>query len=321
MLNPFVVRRWIAITVACFVPTITFYTMLISLGFWWALVGFLAALTLSMLLTTPLLRNPFTKMLEGGGLMAFDLNSTGIITPFLVRVLPPFITGKIYGKKIRDTWDREITFQLSEPKGARAMWAGEKLEITLTEEQFKKLVVQTDNTYKLVLDREAFKDKLDLNIKNGKIQIKKGAKAEWKNGKLLIELDEETYNSGKFALYHRPLLIWNSVLNSFVTKEGLSNDEKKTFAEHLVLYLNRLMEELSSLTRDFARYVVESLKPKESAWGKWWVWIIVIVLIGILVAMFLPAIIQQVQGFMATGKEAIAPAASNLPKGEIVTPR
>ena len=63
--------------------------------------------------------------------------------------------------------------------------------------------------------------------------------------------------------------------------------EKDTFAEHGVLYLNRKMEELTSVVRDFGRHVVETLKPKQSLFKNKWVIVIIIIFAVILLIIFL----------------------------------
>lgn len=136
-------------------------------------------------------------------------------------------------------------------------------------------------------------------------------------GGIKIELDEKEYNAARFGLFHYPVLIWNDQIKSIITKDWLGNKEKEVFAEHGVLYLNRTMENLTSYVRDFGRYIVEVLKPKESMFKNKWVIIIIGVFLVVLGLMFAPAIINAVKGSAATITSAAqtAGASTITPKG------
>jgi hypothetical protein len=124
---------------------------------------------------------------------------------------------------------------------------------------------------------------------------------------LNVSIDKEIYNKSKFAFMQYPVLIWNSQVKSFLTKDFLSQQEKNIFAEHSVLYLNRLVEDLTSSTRDFGRYVVELTKPKTSFLQSKWFWIILIVGLVVIGLLFAPSIIEAVRG----GAESTISAASS----------
>lgn len=131
----------------------------------------------------------------------------------------------------------------------------------------------------------------------GKGYILQGTKKTGeKVGGLAVVLTEEEYNSARFALFHYPVLIFNSQLKTFLTKDMLMAAEKEVFSEHLLLYMNRKIEELTSLIRDFARYIVELTKPKGSIFANKWVIVIMIILGLLLLAAFAPAIIDTLKG-------------------------
>lgn len=126
---------------------------------------------------------------------------------------------------------------------------------------------------------------------------------------LKIELDELEMNKARFALFHYPVLIYNEQLGTVVTKDFLSEQEKISFAEHGVLYLNRKMEELTSVVRDFGRYVVELTKPQGgSIFTKWWVWVIVIILVALLVIMFAPSVMKVMGATVSSASGAVQTA-------------
>lgn len=137
-----------------------------------------------------------------------------------------------------------------------------------------------------------------------------------KRGGIRIELDEKEYNKARFGLFHYPVLIWNDQIKSIITKDWLGNKEKEVFAEHGVLYLNRTMENLTSYVRDFGRYIVEVLKPKESIFKNKWVIIVIVIFLIVLAAMFAPAIINAIKGTAGTITNAAEVATQST-----VTPR
>lgn len=263
MFNVFIFKKWTALILASCLSTITFAVVATFYGFMWAIVGFLVSMILGVVIGNLLLDNPFRSILEGKGILFFDLNSTGIIKISILGVRAPFVTGKIDGKQIKDCFDRNAVVQVAEPK--------EEKDAVTTE-----------------------------------------------NGVMTIRIKEEDYAKSKFALYHYPALIWNDQIKSFITKDFLSEKEKETFSEHTVIYLNRIMEELTSLIRDFARYVVETLKPKESFTKGWLFWVIIIGALILLGALFLPKVIEAIQGGAG---EAVSQTVRTVGSGSAITPR
>lgn len=268
MINLFKVRKFGALilcslfTVICFHIGVTFYNFFVGL------ILMLVGMIVSILAANMLLKNPFTAMIEGKGILVLNMDSTGIIRPSLVGLNSPYVTGKLGRKEIKDVWDRSTVAQITAP------------------------------------------------VVNKKLseKIKKGDKA----GGLRIEIDEEEYNDARFALFHYPVLIWNDQIESLVTKDFLAEKEKGTFAEHGVLFLNRRVEELTTQIRDFARYVVESTKPKKSIFQNKWTWIIIFVFVVILVLMFLPTIINAIKGVWGTTGNAVSSA---FDSSNPITPR
>lgn len=262
MINPFIIRKYAGIilpaliTTICFFIGLNFYGLLISMGF--MVVGLLISLFISSLL----LKNPFTDMLEGKGILVFNIDSTGIIVPFIVGVNPPYIQGKINNKPINDVFDRDAVLNLAAP-------------------------------------------------------VKNISKTEYEDNKIIIKLDEEEYNKGRFALFHYPVLLWNNQIKTILTKEFLSDAEKNSFAEHGILYLNRKMEELTSSVRDFGRYIVDLTKPKGSLFANKWVWIILIIGLVILAALFAPSIISTIKANMGTMTKTVATAGKSTGGGSV----
>lgn len=144
MINPFVVKKWGAflltglLTVIFFFVGVTFYNFLFGLIF----MG--VGLFVSALLANRLIANPFRMMLEGKGVLAINLDSTGIIRPFIMVVKSPYIEGKIGHKLAKDVFDREAVFNLAAPIQAGMVQKGvgedgeTRLAIVLGEEEYNK---------------------------------------------------------------------------------------------------------------------------------------------------------------------------------------
>lgn len=247
-LNMFKIKRVLALLLAGLFSAIAFVAGDIYYGFWGG-IGFLAAgVFLGVLIGSALLKNPFTSMLEGSGIMVFDISSTGIIRPFIAQVHNPYMSAR---NIFKDVFDRMAVFNLAVPKRA-------------------------------------------------------GKATPTETGGLDITMDEESYNKGRFALFHYPVVLWNSQLKSVVTKDWLSEKENDIFANHTILYLNRSLEELTSVVRDFARHVVDQIRPKgEWLKSKWVVWIIIGVAI-LLAIMFLPKIFTSLGGVGGTVKQSVS---------------
>jgi hypothetical protein len=263
VLNPFIIRKWAALVVPGVMATMGWYIPGLYWGLWGGVAGFLLCLLLGALLGTFLLNNPFTRLLEGKGILALDISSTGVVRPFLVGVSSPYVGGKLAGRMVKDVFDRDAVYNLANPK-----------------------------------------------------EVKAGADPTPEGG-IQITLSEEEYNRGRFAMFHWPLLLYNSQVDSIITKDFLSEQEKSAFAEHQILYLNRKVEELSSLTRDFARHVVEqALKPTDLLKNPIVITIMVIALI-VLAVIFGPTIIQTVMATIKPATTAISTAAAS---GATITP-
>lgn len=253
MVNIYKVKKWGAfilcgfIPLTCFVLGNNFYNFMIGMAF------FGGGLLISVLVANILLNNPFTTMLEGGGLLAIDISSTGIMRPFICTVEQPYIKGKIGNENITDIYDRDTVLQLANPQQA------------------------------------------------GKVIIK--------DNKISVTLNEDEFNRARFGLFQYPVLIFNGQVKSLLTKDFLSESEKKSFAEHGILYLNRKLEELTGVVRDFGRYIVELTKPQENWFAKrpWAIWLIIIAII-IMILLFAGPVIKQFMG----GIQSAAGAATGV---------
>lgn len=218
-LNPYKLRKWLGLTMMGIVPTLSFAISFYLFGIWYSIAFFLGGVLMSALITSLIIKTPFSDMLEGKGLLCLDINSTGVIRPFILQLNQPFVQAVFRGKLIKDVWDRASTFMLNKPV------------------------------------------KVEKPVSN-------------KDGKLTIELTENDYNKSKFSFISYPVLIYNQQIHTLITKEWLSEKENTSLVKHQLLYTNRILEDLNNSIRDFARYVVESLKPITGIFQSKWFWVI-----------------------------------------------
>lgn len=118
MINTFVLRKYITLILAPFLSVIFFFIGDTFYGFWWGIGLLFVGLLMSVLLGNVLLKNPFTALLEGKGLLVFDINSTGVIRPFIVGVNNGMVEGEFRGKFIQDVFNRKAVYNLASPKKA-----------------------------------------------------------------------------------------------------------------------------------------------------------------------------------------------------------
>lgn len=249
MINAFKIRKITALLLMAFFPAVTYLILMTSTkNQWYALGGFFVTTTIFYFLGSMLLKNAFSSVLEGDGILFIKLDSTGVLNLFVAKVQSPFIKSKINKNNVEDVFDRDAVFNITHPA---------KAEIKIAE-----------------------------------------------NGDLDLHISKDEYNRARTQLYHLPVLIWNDQIKSFITKDFLSETENRAFTKHTLLYANRKLEELTSTMRDFARYFIELQRP--GILGNKWLWIILLVGLGILAALFLPKILAT----MGVGGGAAAPAAA-----------
>lgn len=251
MINIYKVKKYGALITAVSIGSLLTTIGLLWYGIWGGVIFFLCAILCAVGIGVVLLNNPFSAMLEGKGILALNIDSTGIIRPFLINVDNPFIRGKLFKQEVHDVFNREAVHSLAVPRYA---------------------------------------------------------KQKEKDGKKYISLSEEDYNASRFGMDHYPVILYNSNIQSIMTKEFLSEKEKEAFAEHGLLYANRRLEELTGAVRDFGRHVVELTKPGSDWYTSWWFYAIIVVFIIIMLVLFGQPILNAVSGFSSPAAEAVSQA-------------
>jgi len=188
MMNPFIIKKNAALIMGQLITTILFFVGLTFYGLIGGL-GFMAVgVVLFTLLGNVMLRNPFTQMLEGKGLLTFNIDSKGIINPLILGLDSPYLRGANKKKMIEDIFDRDCVMQLSPPKTVGKMYdhtlkSGKKIKYFLVDEEkyndarfslFQYPVLIYNEQIDSLLTKSFLKDKEDgLTIHHGLMYIAK----------------------------------------------------------------------------------------------------------------------------------------------------
>jgi uncharacterized membrane protein len=111
-----------------------------------------------------------------------------------------------------------------------------------------------------------------------------------------------------FAFMQYPTIIYNKNLQEIMTKDALGKMETEGVIKHLVLYLKVKTEELTSAIKDFARYVVEMTKPKQSFLaGKGGIILIIfiVMVVVIMLILFAPSIMNIIGPMLNTASGSV----------------
>ena len=115
MFNPFTLKRYLATGILPIVVCICWQAGELYGGLLWSLAGLMVGVIFSVVAAGKLLDNPFSTMLEGKGILAIDLNSSGLIRFFNLIVMPPKVEGVLDGEPIHDIFDRKAMFRIAPP--------------------------------------------------------------------------------------------------------------------------------------------------------------------------------------------------------------
>lgn len=114
------------------------------------------------------------------------------------------------------------------------------------------------------------------------------AKVVDSENKIIIEKPRKEHYFAFENFY--PTFIYNSQTNTLLDKNTIGEFETKYLTKYNLNYIKVKTEELSSILRDFARYVVELSKPQSILKSKWVLLLIVVIVIVILIMLFIPTI-------------------------------
>jgi len=175
-------------------------------------------------------------------------------------------------------------------------------------------IAKVENPYLIVKTRKGLKSSIfDRKILHY-LATPKEAKITKEDDQIKIALPKEQTKT-TFQFQHFPTLIYNKQLETFLTKDQLAKLETDTFVQHLVLYLNKKIEELTTSVRDFARYVVEETRPKKGLLGGRWLWFVIIAIVIIVIVALIAPMFLQMFGQAAQSVAGTLPPHAVNPKG------
>jgi len=113
--NPFVIKKYVVLLLVPLISVIGFFIGNVYYGFMVSMLILAVMLGVGFIIGNTLLKNPFTMLLEGKGLLAINLDSTGILRPFIISVKSPYIHGNFQKNEIKDVFDRATVLHLAAP--------------------------------------------------------------------------------------------------------------------------------------------------------------------------------------------------------------
>ncbi len=241
MVNVYKIKVYGALILSPMITVISFFIVLQYYGFLWSLAGMFGGILISLVISKLMINNPFSLMLEGNGILTHNIDSTGIIRPFLVAVQSPYIKNIKQG--VNDVFDRNAVYQYATPVKARKPIENLNdggIRITLDKSQMIKVLGEKE-FFILELSKEEFKIQPPVKPKwyafgfdkpkTVKVELTQTAlfniEERTKENITVIELSESEYNSARFSLFHYPALIWNDQIKSMLTKDFMAGQEKE----------------------------------------------------------------------------------------------
>jgi len=117
MINWFKIKKYVTFLIVSAIPLMAFFYGLMKFrDLISAVIVWLLVTIFMMFVGSLLIRHPMLQMVEGDGILAMTIDSTGLVQPFVVKVVPPFMRGKMGKKELEDVWDRDATFYIKHPK-------------------------------------------------------------------------------------------------------------------------------------------------------------------------------------------------------------
>lgn len=247
MMNINKFRRNFGLVILGCLPTVLFVlgtTIFFDLfyGIFLMMVGILVG----SLVAIHFLKHPFHDMVYGKGLGTMVLDSTGLILPLLADVSErPYIRTRIKGVLKESIYNRDIVHYLNPPV---------KTEIVRINETVLETDPATNETYE---------------VETGKV-------TSW------IRLPDSSeigfQNNVKYSLGGSiPFLIYNGVIDEFLSKDSLARFEHDSFEKMLALNTQQKLNDILRNIRDFARYSVRSFGEQKGFFANrpWMKWVVI----------------------------------------------
>lgn len=245
MLNPAVIKKTIGLSFMAIFPLIGYVLFMLVTGnniFAGIVAAFVTGI-FAFYLANNFLDHPFRSMSEGRGLLALNLNSTGIIQPFILQRNVKYLTGKVNNNKISRLWNRRNVLQVKPPINGVIIGL-DKLNVEETSpekvEELLRLLRRDDATHKdrfILVDFEGY-DPRETDV---------------------IIMPRQNYKDIQLALEGYTAFIYNDQTKDFITKTDLQNLEMKASIFNKLEYASEKADDLGRSLRDFGRMVMTQI--------------------------------------------------------------
>jgi hypothetical protein len=304
MFNSYVIKKNIALLIVALVPLIvyvvfsTFYNMILGI------ISFVLTLIIVIPLAGLLMRHPFRSIIEGEGLLALDLNSTGVLQPFILQKKGEWVSNEPKG--IMRLYNRRNVHYMKPPLKA------EYYDLTtiefndVTNIQMEAMGLNPDEPQ----DIDKIKKFVDEIKNNWYYTIPDNDTLSEYN---LIVYPKQKATDLRFQLESYITFLYNDNLKDFLTKDDIQNIEAKGIIFNKLEYASRKAEAIGVSMQNFGRYVMANLGQGfgnflNSPWVKWA--LIAVVILIIIIA--LPTIWEFFQTTYGNVGNVVAPDGGNL---------
>lgn len=142
-MNMLKVRKWLAFTLCGFIPmAFALGALFMFTDVWLSLTAGVLGMLIMVFAGTFIYRHPMMAVTEGDGILGITMDSTGVMTPFLLKVATPYLTAQIGDEQLRTTFDRQTVNYLMNPKqGTIGYGPDKRLQITMDEAEYKNNIM------------------------------------------------------------------------------------------------------------------------------------------------------------------------------------
>jgi hypothetical protein len=300
MLNPYTIKKNIALLVVAIIPLLTYVVFSTFYNMILAIIGFVLSLIIIIPFAGLLLRHPFRGIVEGEGLLALDLNSTGMLQPFILKKNKEWVSNEQKG--IMRLYNRRNVHYIKPPLVGEYY---DLSDIPLNNVTDKDLFDMGLNP-KEPQDLKTLKDFVDEIKTHRYYKIPKGEKLDEFN---IIIYPKQKATDLRFQLESYITFLYNDNLKDFLTKDDVQNIEAKGIVFNKLEYASRKAETIGLSMQNFGRYVMSNLGQGfggifNNPWVKW-VMIAVVIMIIIIALPTIWEFFQTTYGNM--GGEIIPP--------------
>jgi len=204
MINPFKIKEITGLIIPQFLTVIVTLIVTIMYGLMMGSVFAMITMIVGYVIGKAILKNPFSAMLKGEGILTIPIDSTGMMKPFICTYKKGMIENQEKG--IKAPFDRSVVHNFNP--------------------------TQTKKGTTLIRDKDT--------------------------DEIFIKISKDQYNASIFSMNQYPVLLWNDQIQSFITKDWLSDKESETFSRHQIIHANKMVQELVRDIRNFGRYIADN---------------------------------------------------------------